>query len=95
MTLKKEKLLKWLKYGAYVLAGGAVLCTAGYVFLNNPGMGKLQLRSHFRKDGLEKVGYDSAIAANWQAVIDFVTHWTRNHPYKCPICDKFHLGHRH
>lgn len=73
----------------------AVLTTAGFVFLHEPAMGKNSPRSHVTKYGTPKVGYKTPQRANFQVVKDAILHFTIMHSYKCPLCDKYHVGHKH
>lgn len=95
---KHPKATKRIKTTAKIVGGAvavAAVATVGFVFLNQPGLGKDCPRAHFTKFGTPKVGYKSPQRANFQIIKDAVLHHTIMHPYKCQSCGDFHVGHKH
>lgn len=91
---------KIVKTGGYFIAGTAAalaISAGGYILLHDPKMGKDCWRAHFNKCGKPKIGYLSPERANFQTIKDFVIR--KGHAwmpaYVCPICGKFHVGHKH
>lgn len=97
---KHPRATKIVKIGVYsvsALAAAAGVCGGGYIIFRNPEIGEDSWRSHFTKEGFRKVAYNTAERANIQTLKDFL--FRKGHPwmpaYVCPICGKFHIGHKH
>lgn len=76
-----------------VLALLGLVCYGLGKITKTPPVGNDNSRSHVRKDGVPKVGYESKERANLQAMWDNIKYDTDMNSYLCPQCGKYHVGH--